>query len=39
MKRHLITAAILGGLVVLAVLASEALGIRLYDRIVTNMCI
>ena len=39
MKRHLITAAILAGLVVLAVLASEALGIRLYDRIVTNMCI
>lgn len=39
MKRHLITAAILAGLVVAAVLASQALGIRLYDRIVTNMCI
>lgn len=39
MKRHLLTAAILAGLIVLAVLASHALGIRLYDRIVTNLCI
>jgi branched-chain amino acid transport system permease protein len=39
MKRHLITAAILAGLVVVAVIASQALGIRLYDRIVTNLCI
>jgi branched-chain amino acid transport system permease protein len=38
-KRHLITAAILAGLIILAVLATQALGIRLYDRIVTNMCI
>lgn len=39
MKRHLITAAILAGLIVLAVVATQALGIRLYDRIVTNLCI
>jgi branched-chain amino acid transport system permease protein len=39
MKRHLITAAILIGLVVVAVLASQLLGIRLYDRVVTNLCI
>ncbi|MDQ6432742.1 branched-chain amino acid ABC transporter permease [Mesorhizobium sp. LHD-90] len=39
MKRHILTAAILAGLVVLAVLASQLLGIRLYDRIVTNLCI
>ena len=39
MKRHLITIAILAGLIVLIVLASQALGIRLYDRIVTNLCI
>jgi branched-chain amino acid transport system permease protein len=39
MTRHLITAAILAGLVVVAVIASQALGIRLYDRIVTNLCI
>jgi branched-chain amino acid transport system permease protein len=39
MKRHLITVAILASLVVVAVLASQALGIRLYDRIVTNLCI
>jgi branched-chain amino acid transport system permease protein len=38
-KRHLLTAAILAGLIVLAVVASQALGIRLYDRIVTNLCI
>ena len=39
MKRHLITAAILAGLVILAVIATQAIGIRLYDRIVTNLCI
>jgi branched-chain amino acid transport system permease protein len=39
MKRNLLTVAILAGLVVVAVLASQALGIRLYDRIVTNLCI
>lgn len=39
MKRHLITAAILAALIVIAVVASQALGIRLYDRIVTNLCI
>jgi branched-chain amino acid transport system permease protein len=39
MKRHLVTAAILAALVVLAVLATQLLGIRLYDRIVTNLCI
>jgi len=39
MKRHVITAAILAGLVILAVIATQAIGIRLYDRIVTNLCI
>jgi len=39
MKRHFITAAILIGLVVVAVVASQLLGIRLYDRVVTNLCI
>jgi branched-chain amino acid transport system permease protein len=39
MKRHLVTAAILAALVVLVVLASQLLGIRLYDRVVTNLCI
>ncbi|MGH7005046.1 MAG: branched-chain amino acid ABC transporter permease, partial [Alphaproteobacteria bacterium] len=39
MKRHLITVAILGGLIVLLVLVNHWLGIRLYDRIATNLCI
>jgi branched-chain amino acid transport system permease protein len=39
MKRHFLTIAVLGGLVVLLVIASEALGIRLYDRIGTSLCI
>lgn len=39
MKRNILTLALLGGLIVLAVAASEALGIRLYDRIATNLCI
>jgi branched-chain amino acid transport system permease protein len=39
MHRHLLTVAILGGMVAFLVIASEALGIRLYDRIATNLCI
>lgn len=39
MKRHFLTIALLGGLVVLLVAASEAVGIRLYDRIGTSLCI
>lgn len=39
MKRHILTLAILVGLVALAAVASQLLGIRLYDRIVTNLCI
>ncbi len=39
MKRHLLTIAILGGLIVLLVLVNQWLGIRLYDRIATNLCI
>ena len=39
MKRHFLTIAVLGGLVLLLVVASEALGIRLYDRIGTSLCI
>ncbi|MET0596298.1 MAG: branched-chain amino acid ABC transporter permease [Mesorhizobium sp.] len=39
MKRHLLTIAILAGLIVAAALASHLLGIRLYDRIATNLCI
>jgi branched-chain amino acid transport system permease protein len=39
MKRHLLTSSILAGLVLLLVVASEALGIRLYDRIATSLCI
>jgi branched-chain amino acid transport system permease protein len=39
MKSNLLTIALLAGLVVLTVAASEALGIRLYDRIATNLCI
>ncbi len=39
MNRHILTIVILVGLVVLATVASQLLGIRLYDRIATNMCI
>src|SRR3546814_9212968 len=39
MNRHLLTVLILGGLIGLTVAASDALGIRLYDRIATNLCI
>ena len=39
MKRHLLTIAILALLIVAAALASHLLGIRLYDRIATNLCI
>jgi branched-chain amino acid transport system permease protein len=39
MKHHLLTIAVLGGLIALAVGASEAFGIRLYDRIATHLCI
>lgn len=39
MKNHLATVAILAGLVILAVVVTEALGIRLYDRVATNLCI
>ena len=39
MKTNLLTVALLGALVVLALFAAETLGIRLYDRILTNMFI
>ena len=39
MKRHLLTIAILSGLIVAAALASHLVGIRLYDRVATNLCI
>ncbi len=39
MNRHVLTAVILGGLVLLSVLAVEAFGIRLYERVATNLCI
>ena len=39
MKRHLLTIALLGGLIVLLVLVSNLVGIRLYDRVATNLCI
>lgn len=39
MKRNLLTLLLLGALIVLTVAASEALGVRLYDRIATNLCI
>lgn len=39
MKRHLLTVVILIGLIIAAVVATDVLGIRLYDRIVTNLCI
>ncbi|PZO81355.1 MAG: branched-chain amino acid ABC transporter permease [Mesorhizobium amorphae] len=38
-KRNLLTMGLLGGLILLLVLASTALGIRLYDRVATNLCI
>jgi branched-chain amino acid transport system permease protein len=39
MKRNLLTFFILGGLILLAVVASQVVGIRLYDRVATNLCI
>jgi branched-chain amino acid transport system permease protein len=39
MKRNLLTFLILGGLILLAVVASQVAGIRLYDRVATNLCI
>lgn len=39
MKRNLLTVLLLGGLILLAVLASQMVGIRLYDRVATNLCI
>jgi branched-chain amino acid transport system permease protein len=39
MKRNLLTVVLLGGLILLAVLASQMVGIRLYDRVATNLCI
>jgi branched-chain amino acid transport system permease protein len=39
MKQHLVTLALLGGLIALLVLFNALLGIRLYDRIATNLCI
>ncbi|WP_134495225.1 branched-chain amino acid ABC transporter permease [Microvirga pakistanensis] len=39
MSRHLLTIAILAGLVLLLVAGVEALGIRVFNRIATNLCI
>jgi branched-chain amino acid transport system permease protein len=39
MKRNLLTFFILGGLILLAVVTSQIVGIRLYDRVATNLCI
>jgi len=39
MKHNLITFCVLGGLILLAVVASQLVGIRLYDRVATNLCI
>jgi branched-chain amino acid transport system permease protein len=39
MKHHLLTAAFLAGMIVLLALLAQFLGIRLYDRIATNLCI
>ncbi|MXQ10620.1 branched-chain amino acid ABC transporter permease [Microvirga makkahensis] len=39
MLRHLLTIAILAGLVLLLVAGVEALGVRVFDRIATNLCI
>ncbi|MCH8167508.1 MAG: branched-chain amino acid ABC transporter permease [Proteobacteria bacterium] len=39
MTRHFLTAAILIGLIVALVVATEIIGVRLYTRIVINLCI
>jgi branched-chain amino acid transport system permease protein len=39
MKHHFLTAAVLAGMIVLLALLAQFLGIRLYDRIATNLCI
>src|SRR5512145_1396943 len=39
MKHNVITFCVLGGLILLAVVASQLVGIRLYDRVATNLCI
>ena len=39
MTRHLLTAAILTGLIVALVIATEIMGVRLYSRIALNLCI
>ncbi|QQP92857.1 branched-chain amino acid ABC transporter permease (plasmid) [Skermanella sp. TT6] len=39
MTRHFLTAAILGGLVLLLVGCAEILGIRVFDRIAINLCL
>lgn len=39
MKRTIVTFAILAGLVAILVAANALLGIRLYDRVATNLCI
>ena len=39
MTRHLLTAAILTGLIVALVIATEIMGVRLYTRIALNLCI
>lgn len=39
MTRHFLTAAILIGLIVALVVATEIMGVRLYTRIVLNLCI
>ena len=39
MRRHAATILILGGLIVALVIAAELLGLRLFDRIATNLCI
>jgi branched-chain amino acid transport system permease protein len=39
MKRNLLTFLILGGLILAAVALSQIVGIRLYDRVATNLCI
>ena len=39
MKPNLLTFLVLGGLILLAVVVSQLVGIRLYDRVATNLCI
>jgi branched-chain amino acid transport system permease protein len=39
MSRTLVTAAILAGLVIALVVVAELLGVRVFDRIATNLCI